>query len=377
MNKKKSICLVGLDNIPVLAPEYNQHGVGGEPVQQTLIARALARKGHAVSMVVGDFGQRDGATWDGVVTHKAYRAAAGLPVLRFFHPRFTGLWSALRRADADVYYTSCAGMQVGILALFARIHGRRVIYRVASDSDCEPDQLLIRYRRDRKLYEYGLRRADAVLAQSEKQRAALRKNYRRESIVAGMLVDGPTAIRPFDARDIPVLWVSNIRSLKRPDLLLELAARAPSVSMHMAGGPMAGSEALYDEIRTQATALGNVVFHGPVPYHDVSGLFDRARVFVNTSDVEGFPNSYLQAWIRGIPVVAIFDPDSIIAREGLGRCVRNVDEMHAAVLHYLNNPDEWQQASQRCLDFMRTRFGEDTILAPYLDAMNGATGSRP
>ena len=37
------ICLLGLDNLPVLAPEYREHTVGGESVQQTLLARALAR----------------------------------------------------------------------------------------------------------------------------------------------------------------------------------------------------------------------------------------------------------------------------------------------------------------------------------------------
>jgi hypothetical protein len=37
------ICFVGLDNLPVLAPEYRSELIGGESVQQTLLARALAR----------------------------------------------------------------------------------------------------------------------------------------------------------------------------------------------------------------------------------------------------------------------------------------------------------------------------------------------
>ena len=65
-----------------------------------------------------DHGQPDGAVWDGVQTFKAYARSAGLPVLRFVHPRWTGLVSALSRADADVYYTSCAGGLVGQIAMF-------------------------------------------------------------------------------------------------------------------------------------------------------------------------------------------------------------------------------------------------------------------
>src|SRR4051812_18062509 len=112
------ICFLGLDNLPVLAPEYGKHTMGGESVQQTLLARALAQRGHAVTMVTLDHGQPDGERWNGINVFKAYRPQEGIPVARFIHPRWTGIWSALWRADADIYYTSCAGMQVGLLALF-------------------------------------------------------------------------------------------------------------------------------------------------------------------------------------------------------------------------------------------------------------------
>src|SRR5258708_31104462 len=91
------ICLVGLDNLPVLAPEYRQHTIGGESVQQTLLGRALARRGHDVSMVVADHGQRDGAEWEAIRVFKAYRPDAGIPVLRFIHPRWTGMWRSEER----------------------------------------------------------------------------------------------------------------------------------------------------------------------------------------------------------------------------------------------------------------------------------------
>jgi hypothetical protein len=44
------ICLVGFHNLPLLAREYRRHHIGGEAVQKTLLARALARRGHDVSM---------------------------------------------------------------------------------------------------------------------------------------------------------------------------------------------------------------------------------------------------------------------------------------------------------------------------------------
>ena len=67
-----------------------------------------------------------------------------------------------------------------------------------------------------------------------------------------------------------------------------------------------GPDACIDAVGTEA--------HGT----SIDALYDRAKVLVNTSDVEGFPNSYLQAWIRGVPVVTLIDPDGVIEREGLG-----------------------------------------------------------
>jgi glycosyltransferase involved in cell wall biosynthesis len=367
------ICLLGLDNLHVLAPEYAQHTVGGESVQQTLLARALSGRGHEVSMVVFDYGQRDGAQWESIRAFKAYALDAGLPALRFIHPRWTGLWSALARADADLYYTSCAGMHVGLLALFCRRARRRFVFRTASDSDCDPSRLLVRFARDRWLYQYGLRRADAVLTQSAFQARALERHYALHGRTAAMLVESPRAAA---FRDVDVLWTSNVRRVKRPDRILELAGRLPDVTIHMVGGSQPGEEALFASVSEAAAARPNVMFHGPLSYRDANGMYDRAKVFVNTSDVEGFPNSYLQAWIRGVPVVTLFDPDGVVEREGLGVVVKSPARMAEAIGHLLGDTAAWTAASDRCRAFMAGEFEEEKVLAPYLAAFEQVMGER-
>lgn len=365
------ICFVGLDNLPILAPEFNRFGAGGEQVQQTLLARALARRGLDVSMIVFDYGQSDDAVWDGVRTVRAYPPAAGFPVLRFVYPRWTGLWSALRRADADVYYVSCSGARVGQVAHFTRYFGKRVIYRVAHDRACDPKTVMIRYWRDKRLYEYGLRNSDAILVQSAWQQQAMQLNYGLSSTIAGMLVEPGKNNVEFHERTIGALWVNNMRPFKRPDRFLDFAASTPSIQSHMIGGPGKGFQQIFEEIAARAKDISSLVFHGPVPYHDINDYYERARVFVNTSDSEGFPNSYLQAWIRGTPVVSFFDPDGVIEREGLGRAVSSDLELQAAIVRLGSDPLLWQEISLRCREYMRRHFSEDDILAPYLSAING------
>jgi glycosyltransferase involved in cell wall biosynthesis len=361
------ICFVGLANLPVLAPEFEHHGIGGAELQQTLLAKALARRGFPVSMVVGDYGQQDGAVWSGVQTYKASRPRGGVPVLRFVYPRWTKLVAALRRAAADVYYVSTAGAHVGQVALWASRNGRRTIFWVASDADCEPARLLISFWRDRKLYEYGLRRADAILAQSVKQQELLRSNYGLDSTIVSSLVDFPEATLPLGERDISVLWVSNIQQLKRPEMFLELAQRLPNLPASMVGGAQLQARHLFEHVRIAASRLNNVTFHGRLPYPATQRLFDRARVFVNTSDIEGFPNTFLQAWVRGIPVVSFFDPDGVIEREGLGRTVASVEEMAAAVHRLAVDPQVWGHTSARCRAYMTRHYGEDQTVTPYLE----------
>ena len=98
----------------------------------------------------------------------------------------------------------------------------------------------------------------------------------------------------------------------------------------------------------------------------VGEFYDRCRVFLNTSDVEGFPNSYLQAWVRGRPVVAVFDPDGLIKREGLGQAVNSLGEMRSALLALLTDASLLQRVGTRCQEYMLRKYGDDVVLKPYL-----------
>ncbi|MBK1647108.1 glycosyltransferase family 4 protein [Rhabdochromatium marinum] len=366
------ICFLGLGNLPVLAREYNHHGTGGAQVQMTLLAKALVKRGYEVSMVVGDYGQEDGRAWEGVTTYKAFKHNEGLPIIRFIHPRWTKTWAALGRSDADVYVTSCAGMHVGLLALYCNRMGKGFVFRLANDGDADPRHVLIQTWRDKKLYEFGLRRADRLLCQNNLQRKRLKDNYSLSAAIIRSFVEASVLVRPLQERRIELLWVSNLRDIKRPGLAVDLARSLPHRHLHMVGGPLTGAAKLYDNIQREAATLTNLTFHGAVPYHEVSELYDRARVFINTSSSEGFPNSYLQSWQRGVPVIAFLDPDGLIQREGLGYAVSGMDEMRQASERLLSDDSEWQRASDRCRVYMDRHHGDDIVLKPYILAIEKA-----
>ena len=145
----------------------------------------------------------------------------------------------------------------------------------------------------------------------------------------------------------------------------------------MAGGPLPGEESLYAEVKAAAASRANVTFHGPLPYGEANELYGRAKLLLNTSDVEGFPNSYLQAWVRGVPVVTFIDPDRVIEREGLGDVARSPAELGGLIASLLGDRAARKAAADRCRRFMAREFAEDKILSAYLDTFQRATHAEP
>ena len=352
------ICFVAPHAWPVLSADPHIAEVGGAEVQQSILARLFAANGYRVSMICLDYGQPDATLVDGVTVHKAHRPGGGVPVLRFLHPRLTTMWRVLRKADADIYYCRAAGMLAGVVAEFCRWHGRRSIYAGASNMDfVRGEGGQIRYARDRWLYRRGLARVDRIVAQSEVQRSTCRATYGRDAVVI------PSCYDPPESRGGPrvpgecVLWVGTIRAGKRPELFLELAARLPQRRFVMVGGPGRDEAALFERIRRSAAGLANVEFTGFVPLAQVESRFDAARVLVNTSHFEGLPNTFLQAWARGVPTLATVDAGTPAHKQ-----FRDADEGAREIEALFADAALWERASRRCLEhFERNHCGAETL----------------
>ena len=347
-----------MDAYGLLSGEGDLKYIGGETVQHVLLARAWRDQGHEVSMIVFDDGQGARRVVDGITLIAAHTRNGGLPGLKFFHPRSSKLFSALMAADADIYYQSPAGAYTGVVAWFCRMNGRKFIFRVASDSDCEKEHGRLELWRDRKLYDYGLKRADLVAVQTEVQAKMLRDNHGLDSKVVNMLVEAPRRGGAPVEKDIDVLWLSNLRSLKRPEMVLELARQLPQVRFTLAGGPCPHpwGYTYYDDVKAAAARLPNVSMPGGVRYTESGEWFDRARVFLNTSSIEGFPNTFLQAWIRGVPVVSFFDPDGLIRRLQLGHVATSLDDMRESIRGLLEVDVYRENIGRRARDFVAREF---------------------
>jgi glycosyltransferase involved in cell wall biosynthesis len=300
------ICFVAPHLWPVLADAPGLEVVGGAEVQMRALARTFAANGYRVSVVTLDYGQPERSRVGGITVHKAFAEHAGAPLLRFLHPRLTSMWRALGAADADIYYCRSASIWVWLTAEFCARRKRRAIYAGASDADFVAGvggQL--RHARDRWLYRRGLAAVDRIVAQNPAQVGSARATHGRDAVLIPSCYELPPR-REAAAQEV-VLWVGTIHQNKRPQLALEVAARLPHRRFVLIGRPRPGAEELYERLRARAAALPNVELKGFLPLAQADAWFDRARVLLNTSAYEGMPNTFLQAWARGVPTVATVD----------------------------------------------------------------------
>ena len=329
-NHKPSVCFVALNAYNLLSGRKDISHIGGAEVQQVRIASWLVRQGYSVSFVTLDHGQPDGMNINGIRVFKAYAIEDGIRGLRFIYPRWSGLWAAMARANADVYYQRCAGSETGQVALWCYLHRRRFIFAAANDSDCDSSLFALRSRKEKVLYRVGLRLADAVTVQTTTQQYLLRHNMGISTVLVrncGWSHSNCTSNEQpaiIDRNLIRVLWVGRFSKQKRLEWLLDVAGKCPDIQFHVVGSKNTDSSSYAAALIQRAAGISNVKMHGWVPYEEMAKLYQECDILCCTSAYEGFPNTFLEAWSLGIPVVSVFDPDGVIATNGLGFVAQDV-----------------------------------------------------
>ena len=318
------------------------------------MAKWLAEKGYNVCILTWDEGQEDGVEIDGVKVFKMCRRDEGIKGMRFLWPRWTSLYAAMKRANSDIYYQNCAEYVTGQVAFWCKKHEKKFIYSVASVPDCDKKLPEMYTFRERFLYRYGLRYSDKIIVQTNKQRDMLRDNFGVDSIVIPMPCPGPDDkeyAKTEKSRNSSerVLWLGRVCEVKRPDRLIELAKICPDVQFDFVG-PADNSEYVRN-VCHEAQSVPNITFHGPASRNRVAQFYKQAKILCCTSDFEGFPNTFLEAWSYGVPVVSTVDPDNIISEKGLGKIGKDITSLSHGILELLKSDEKWRKASRAAREY--------------------------
>lgn len=281
---------------------------------------------------------------------------------------FFRLRKILKRVKPDIIYQRGLKAYTGILAHFARNKEIKFIFHIAHDYDVTPDRNismnLIFGPIEKKVGEYGIRKADCVIAQTETQCVLLEKNYGRPDAV---LVRNfhPLPINRIDKPRSPirVVWVANFKSMKRPELYVRLANDLEdlnNVEFLMIGRP--GSEEKYQNLHKIISKTKNIRYLGEKKLEEVNMILSESHIFVNTSVAEGFPNTFIQAWMRKVPVVSLsVHADNILDEYDIGIVGKTFEGMSDAVRELVINRDVREEMGERAVKYALNAHGTDNV----------------
>ncbi|HEX8947763.1 MAG TPA: glycosyltransferase family 4 protein, partial [Dissulfurispiraceae bacterium] len=315
------VCFTALLAYPLFNPEAGSE-FGGAEVQLYYLATELAKDPRfEVVFLTGDFGQPERESREGVELRKLGVSGDAGPLRKAYG--YLAMVPHMKKLGADIYIQRAAVLLTGIVAFAARSGGRKFIYMTAHDLDIRPGKpgwrppgmigTLIW-----KFYKTGFAMADLVVVQHEKQKEELKRLCGRDGYIRR------SAHRITDAGNGPVketvLWVARCEDWKQPECFLALARSFPGEKFCMIC-PRSHDGALFERTRSEAAGIANLQFVDYVPFHEIDGYFRRARILVNTSRGEGFPNTFVQAMKSRTPILSLnADPDGMLGKYNVGRC---------------------------------------------------------
>lgn len=363
------ICVVGPYAGSMLFERWSQQYAGGAEMQQVLLARELARRGHDVSFVIQEADGPEKCEVDGITV---YRYA---PV-RVFSGVNAGikcqrLWRTLMRIRPEIIYQRMADWQTGVCAAAARSIGAIFIHAVASDRDVADDRGMNGNVWQRWMYHWGLARAALILAQHTQQVAFLRANYGLEARLFPSVYLSTSKVRRTE-RD-GVCWVGMFSEGKRPAMLMELARRVPESRFMLIGGPGADQQgaAIRNRLAAEARGLANVHLLGFLNPLDVDRRLGEAMVLVNTSPGcgEGLPVTYLQAWRQATPTIGFSSAGRDEILQSCGWSVRNLDELAALLRRLKQDPDLARARGRQARKYFEEHHAADVVIPQFEDLM--------
>jgi glycosyltransferase involved in cell wall biosynthesis len=239
------------------------------------------------------------------------------------------LYQMLKQIAPHIIYQNCGSAHTGIAAFYARKYGAKLIHQICNDNTLRLySGLRLKTRMknaiDKIFLDYGIRHADVIVGQSHRQNHLLQKRYGRSCDVVIPLGHPLPTNKIKKSSKTSVLWISNFKyHQKQPYLFVELAKRfhnKKDVAFIMIGGSI-GRENEFSDLLKKIKTVPNLSYLGELSQDEVNIYLSKGHVLVNTSRFEGFPNTYVQAWLREVPVVSLnVDPDGIITREKIGFC---------------------------------------------------------
>jgi glycosyltransferase involved in cell wall biosynthesis len=304
---------------------------------------------------------------------ESYKLEKGIPKIRLLTYRIPSYYKAVKRYNPDFIIQECANENTGYFAIISKLLGKKFIHRIGSDMDVDGRIDKSFSKISQLIYYWGIKNADHISCQNKYQYSILKKKYPNKSI---SILHNPyfyleNKIMKKGERSY-IAWIGNFRYEKNLPALANIAERFPDLQFKIAGTRFPITDNDSEKGIARLKQMKNVEFLGHINNSEVSGLLSQAICLLNTSRLEGFSNTFLEAWSVGTPVIttANVNPDRIISDYGVGLVAEKYDKLPDKINEVISYTDEhYDVLSKRCVEYVKEEHDPIKLARIFLEDM--------
>jgi len=325
---------------------------GGAELQFYYLATQLAQKKHFnVSFIVGDFKQSRFEIIDNIKLIKSFNAKRNDNFIKKLIQAINFI-KILINEKPEIIISTTNNTMVVLCSLYSIFSKSKHIHRIAHNKDTSFGRTK-EFGILARIYSWGMRKADKIFVQNKEQQQNLLQNFNKKSILFRNVFPIKKQIQ---SKKKHILWVSRYQKWKQAELFVNLAQKIPNFEFVMiCPVPSKKLEPNWLKLKQKVETISNIIFIDYVPFHDIQVYFNKAIAFVNTSDFEGFPNTFLQAMQGKTPIISLnVNPDNFIDEYNCGIfCNNNFDLLIEKTKELLQNKNELKTKGENAFKYLK------------------------
>ncbi len=354
---------------------YSIEKIGGSEVQAMILAENLFKSGNEIFFLCsGNEKKEIGKN----VLYKIYRVKETYKGIRILHYlRRKKIIDILEKEKPDILYHRGRIDLADITYRYAKKNNIPTVTCITSmRHTIKPNYKfssllpikIIDYHILKKSYELS----SIIISQTKEEKDSLIKNLGYKSIVIpnGHKIPEDKFIKD---KPISVIWVANVKPLKQIEIFIELARRNQHRNIKFIIIGYFEETEYKEKIMKKINKSNNINYLGGLNLEKTNEYISKASILIQTSEEnsEGFPNTFIQAWLREVPVISLHcNPDGIITSEGLGFHSGNFEQMVKDLEYLLDNPEIIKKMGEKCREYAIDNYDENRILKKYIHVFN-------
>ncbi|MHA1252166.1 MAG: glycosyltransferase family 4 protein [Candidatus Helarchaeota archaeon] len=369
MGKKKiKICLISLFSYPLYNKKCLKTFGGGAAVQLYLLSKELAKNNNFdISIIVGKYSERENK----IEQYEKIKLYNVIPLKRNYLNYIIGGLTFLLNLfliKPDIIIQRLADTTTFLSALYCKFFRCKFIFSIGLDTDINGKSEKGFFG---KLFRYGLRYADKIIAQNNDQVKILSNRNKKLLNKIIIIKNGYKFEDIKNSKKSYILWVGRAVKWKRPELFIKLAENFQKEKFLMVCY-CERDKNYWKKILLQAKKVKNLTFYDFIPFNRINKIYQKAKVLINTSLYEGFPNSFLQAFICKTPVISLnVNPENILNKNKIGFCCNNNFNKMKIFLDYLiKNETLYNLYSKNAYMYVKQHHNIEKIALEWITLIN-------